>query len=321
MEDNYPRFKAAAIQAAPVFLDRAGTISKACKLVKEAASEGAELAVFPETYVPGYPHWFTFMEAREGMARFSKRLFENSVVIPGPETDLLCAVAKEARCHVAIGLTERRARTLGTLYNTQLFIDDNGNVLGKHRKVMPTGVERLVHAQGDGSTMKVYPTRLGEIGGLICGEHTNMLACFALLALGEKVHAASWPAFPAKNEAEVIRTKTGMEVRSKYYAFAGKVFVVNSCGVLDDHTLEAAGAVDQGSSLVSRGGGSSIVGPDGRYIAGPAGDKEEIVYGEIDLSRVPPLKAAQDITGHYNRFDIFKFKMVTTENEPIELDK
>ena len=150
--------------------------------------------------------------------------------------------------------------------------DDKGNILGKHRKIMPTGSERLVHGQGDGSTMKVYPSGLGEKGELICGEHTNKLACYALLALGEKVHAASWPAFPAQDEAEVVRTRTGMEVRSKYYAYAGKVFVVNSCGVLDDHALEVLGATDKRCSLISRGGGSSIVGPDGKYIAEPAGD-------------------------------------------------
>lgn len=310
------RFKAAAVQASPVFLEKDATIEKACLLIEEASSNGAELIVFPESFIPGHPLWFKFMSMEEGMRRFYKTLFTNSVAIPSRDTDRLCEAAKKSGCIVVMGLTEKGSR-FGTLYNSQLFIGDDGRILGIHRKIMPTSYERLVHGQGDGSTLGVFETRVGRIGGLICGEHSNMLACFALLAMGEEVHAASWPAFGTKEDEKF---KAGIDIRIRYYAYAGKVYVVSSCGVYDDMMINVLCDGDS-ERLSSFGGGSGIVGPDGQYVAGPVFNDETIIYGYIDLERIIDERAHQDITGHYNRFDIFKLIVNAKPHRPIEFER
>lgn len=193
MREEYPRFRAAAVQAAPVFLDKEATIEKACRLIKEAADNGANLIVFPEAYIPTYPYWPKEIRGRSPGYRAFVKLFKNSVEIPSRDTDILCEAARKAAAYVVMGLNERDKELKGTLYNTCLFIDKTGRIMGKHRKLMPTYGERCVWGLGDGSDLKVFDTDYGRMGGLICGEHFMTLSRFALFAKGEQIHVAQWP--------------------------------------------------------------------------------------------------------------------------------
>ncbi|MGC9582142.1 UNVERIFIED_CONTAM: carbon-nitrogen hydrolase family protein, partial [Salmonella enterica subsp. enterica serovar Typhimurium] len=154
---NLPRFKAAAVQAAPAFLDPVATVDKAASLIREAAANGAALVAFPAVFVAGYPYWSWIVDPVAGSAWFEK-LVRASIMVPGPEVDQLCTVAREAGVHVVIGVNERSPVSLGTLYNTMLFIGPDGEILGKHRKLVPTWAEKLTWAHGDGSTLTVYDT-------------------------------------------------------------------------------------------------------------------------------------------------------------------
>src|SRR5574341_758297 len=266
MGDRYPRVKGAAVQAAPVFLDREATVEKACALIAEAARQGAEIIAFPECFIPGFPHWFLFYTAYESK-RFTAELLKNAVEIPSPTVDRLCRAARHNHAYVVMGINERAPGTMGSPDNTMLFIGRAGEVLGRHRKILPTFADRLVHAAGDASGLRVYPTAFGEIGGLICGENTNPLAKFALFSQGEKIHVASWPAFPAPAN-QVNREGAGLRTRA--VAFEGKVFVLAPAGVFDQRMIDVLCDTEERRGLVvSAGGHSAIVGPNGQYLAGP----------------------------------------------------
>ena len=174
MPNNKHAVKLAVVQAAPVFLDRAATVEKACSYIRQAGKEGAALVAFPESFIPAYPDWvWAVPPGEEGtLNELYAGLFENAVEIPGPDTQALCQAARAAGVYVVVGVTERSPQTSnGSLYNTLLYIDPQGSVMGRHRKLVPTGGERLVWAPGDGSTLQVYDTPLGKIGGLICWEN------------------------------------------------------------------------------------------------------------------------------------------------------
>jgi len=299
MGDTYPKFKVAAVQAAPVFLDREKTTEKAGRLIRAAGGEGAKVIGFPECFIPGFPHWFDFRLARECKG-FIKELFKNAVEIPGPVTDSLCQAAKDAHATVVMGLNERDPGSMGTLYNTQLFIGADGRILGKHRKLVPTWTERLVHAGGDASTLKVFPSEMAPVSGLICGENTNSFYRMTLLLQGERIHVASWPAFPGRSRQDAI------EIRTRNYAFEGRCFVISSTGVFSDEMRDLLCVTDeQKSKTFGTGAFSSIIGPTGDYLAGPDTGGEKILYAEVDPEIIIGEKISHDLTGHYNRFDLF----------------
>lgn len=314
MGDVYPKFKAAAVQASPVFLNREATVEKACDLIREAGDNGAELMVFPEAYIPAFPHWFKFYTYGEAK-NFCVELFKNAIEVPSQATKKLCEAAREADACVVMGINEKDPSTLGTLYNTQLFIDRKGKIMGKHRKLVPTTVERLVHAWGDGSTLQVFETDFGKLGGLICGEHNNSLARFTLLAKGEKIHAASWPALPTK---DVQVGRAAVQIRIRYHAYEGKVFVISSMGFFSEEMKETlCNTENRKSMIVDGGGGSSIVGPNSQYLAKPLKDREGIVYAKIDMEEIVELKLKHDVIGHYNRFDIFTLYVNERKNKSL----
>ena len=317
MGDQYPQARLAAVQAAPIWLDREATVAKACRLIEEAADNGANVIGFPEGFIPGFPDWYMWHIALSpDSLRFSKELFKNAVEIPGPATAALGAAARKTRTHVVVGVNERRQGTLGTLYNTLVFFGPDGDVLGVHRKLMPTATERLVHAAGDGAGMQTYDTPYGALGGLICGENTSSLARFALLAQNERIHVAAWPAFPSGQ-----RNFDTIDIRARYHAFEGRVFVISACGILDDACLDAMKVTaEQRAAMNCRGGHSGILGPNGNYIAGPADDTAQIVYGDADMDRIIEGKLLHDITGHYNRFDIFNLKVTRGQQPMIGFD-
>ena len=187
--DQYPRFKAAAVAASSVFLDREGTTEKVCELIAEAGRAGAKLTVFPEALIPGYPYWIWLMTPTQG-APFFVELYKNAVELNSPTVRKIGQAAHAADTHVVIGISEREG---GTLYNTLLYLNNRGEVIGRHRKLQPTHVERTIWGWGDGRDLRVFDTELGKLSGLICWEHTMDLARYALIALGEQIHVAAWP--------------------------------------------------------------------------------------------------------------------------------
>ncbi|MFW6055687.1 MAG: carbon-nitrogen hydrolase family protein [Chloroflexota bacterium] len=312
--DVFPAYKVAAVQAAPIFLDRDATVDKACRLIEEIAVGGATLAVFPETWIPGYPVWtnadarWNYRPAKESYAL----LYRNAVDVPGPVIDRLCDAAGRAGVAVVMGIHER-SKT-GTLYNSLVFIDTDGRFLGTHRKLVPTYHERMIWGRGDGSTLSVFDTAQGRLGGLICWEHWMPLARFAMYAAGEQVHAAVWPS----------ATETFL-LACRAMAFEGRMYVVAAASYLtramlpDVFPLHAELESFPEEMCV---GGSAVVGPDGRFIAAPVYGCETIVYADIDLKRLVEEKQLLDVSGHYSRPDIFSLHVNRRRMEPVcdELD-
>ncbi|MFJ7906825.1 carbon-nitrogen hydrolase family protein [Kitasatospora sp. NPDC096204] len=309
-----PRFTAAAVQAAPVYLDPAATVDKAVALIHEAAGHGAELVVFPEVFVPGYPYWNWTMNPVQGSPWF-ERLYRAAVDVPGPYVDTLRAAARQAGVVLVIGVNERGGPGLGLLYNTLLIIDADGELLGAHRKLVPTWAEKLTWGQGDGSTLTVHPTAVGPLGALACGENTNPLARFALLAQGELVHVACYIALPVGPEDYDMADSIAL--RTAAHCFEGKVFSVVSCSTVSPEIVDLiAGDDPRVRKQLARPHSalSGIFGPDGRPVTEPLVDEEGVVYAEIDLGRCVQPKQMHDIVGHYNRFDVFRLHV---DNRPL----
>lgn len=304
-----PKSKVAAVQTAPVYLDPAATVDKACALIAEAAGNGAKLVAFPEVFVAGYPYWNWLMTPVEGSEWF-ERLCRAAITVPGPEVEQLCAAARAHDCTVVIGVNERDPRALGTLYNTNLVIGADGTLLGRHRKLVPTWAEKLTWAGGDGASLRVYDTPVGPLGTLACGENTNTLARFALLSAGELVHVANYislPVAPASyNMADAIR------IRATAHSFEGKLFTIVACSTVSEEIIAAmsAGRPENRALLERRQSAfSGVIGPDGNLVGDPLIDDEGIVYAGIDLSRCIQPKQMHDIIGAYNRFDIFDLRI------------
>ena len=313
-----PVFKAAAVQAAPCFLDTDATIAKACKLIAEAAGNGAKLVVFPEVFVPGYPYWNWCMTPLEGSPWF-RRLCLSAIEIPGPEIDVLCEAARSAGAYVVMGINERAPHSLATIYNTNVIISPQGVVLGRHRKLMPTFAEKLTWASGDGSSMRVYELEFGRIGMLACGENTNTLARFTLLAQGELIHIANYIGFPFVENYDMT---AAIQLRAGAHAFEGKIFTIVSCSAMSQEIIDAVGFDEKTRKMLSGkpNAFSGIFGPDGRLVTPPLIDDEGIVYAEIDINRCIEPKQYHDIIGGYNRFDIFKLNVDRTALPPAHFD-
>ena len=304
----------AAVQAAPVFGRLDETVAKAVALIAEAAAGGAGIVAFPETWIPGYPAWIFGAAGWDEAA--PKRAFadlqRNAVTVPGPATDVLCKAARKHRVTVAMGINERDRRfSRGTLYNSLLFISARGEILGVHRKLIPTHAERIVWGPGDGSTLHVFDTPHGRLGGLVCWEHWMPLARFAMHAKGEQIHVAAWPEVPGIHQ-----------LASRHYAFEGRCFVIcaGSYLTVDDlppgfelaEVMGANGELGQDGGVLMPGG-SGIIAPDASWLAGPVEGKETIVYAEADLTRIDEEHLALDTAGHYNRPDVFS---LTVDERP-----
>ena len=305
--DTYPVVRVAAVQAASAFLDREATTEKACRLIEQAAAQGARFIVFPEGFIPGHCYWYHHHVATSPKAMaLANALFRNSVEIPGPEVAALCAAARRAGATVVMGVCEKNPGTLGTMWNTQLFLGPDGSIIGKHRKLMPTVGERLVHTPGFGDSFGAFPTPFGPASALICGENTNPLAMFALMAEGTRIHGMAWPAYLGP-QARPLREFVA--IQSMAFAKMGAAFVVSACGALDEGTLAALDVTAEHAERLRRPentGGSMIVGPDGQILAGPLEGVEGIVVADCDIGAVINRKMQQDLVGHYNRPDIFQ---------------
>lgn len=307
MGDTYRDVRVAVVQAAPVFLDREGSTEKAIHYIEEAGERGVDLLAFPEGFIPAHPVWYHFHSATgERSLQFAAELFKNSVEIPGPTTEALCAAAADADVNVVMGVCEKRPRTTGTMYNTQLFIARDGRILGKHQKLMPTVGERLVHTGGYGDTLQVFEMDVGRVSGLICGENSNPLAIFALADQGAQIHVASWPNHFSCNEHRMVDAIT-FTTRSLSYKCS--CFVLNTCATISDGMREILPYTDADRAFLDdpeNGGGSSIIGADSMLLAGPmSGAEEGLLVADIDLEDCVKAKLVHDYSGHYNRPDIF----------------
>jgi aliphatic nitrilase len=302
----YAKIRLAAVQAAPVHLNREATVEKACALIREAGAAGAKVIGFPEGFIPAHPLWYHFHPSttKESL-RLATELFKNSVEIPSPATDALCQAARHAGAYVVMGLCEKRPGTYGTLYNTQLFIGPDGRVLGKHQKLVPTVGERLVHTGGYGDTLKAFDTPYGRLTGLICGENSNPLAIFAMIAQETAIHVASWPNLPGRTS--LPRSERGL-ITGRAFAFQSKAFVINACGAVSDEMRDVLAYTPEDRKFLADpelSGGSTIIGPDSKVLAGPMGPEEGILYAEADMEACVLAKVKHDFAGHYNRADVF----------------
>ena len=307
MGDVYKPVRVAAVQAASVFLDREGSTEKACRLIREAGAHGARVIGFPEGFIPAHPVWFHHHAATAAISnKLSVELFKNSVEVPSTETDALCAAAHDANAYVVIGVCEKLPNTLGTLFNTQLYIGPDGRLIRKHQKIMPTVGERLVHAGGHGDTFGAFATEFGPASGLICGENSNPLAVFALIAEGTRIHVMSWPNhFPTSGDP--LRNRVAID--SQAFAQMSKAFVISACGTVDEPMIKMLNVGPEGEKFLRNPdccGGSLIVNPMSRIIAGPMGPEEGILYADCDLELAIQMKLRHDFAGHYNRPDIFQ---------------
>jgi amidase/nitrilase len=302
------RFVAAAAQISPVYMQLGPTVEKVCQTIREAGSQGAELVVFPEAVIPGYPYWRGLYPVPEWTA-WMVRYQSNSLVIPSNHTDRLCEAAREARCCCVIGCSERSGWAGSeTLYNTALFINGEGVIIGKHRKLMPTHGERMVWGMGDGSDLQVFETSLGRIGALICYEHHMTLLKAAMAALGEEIHCALWAGYwvMESHPGAKRRWRAGdptdlceVAYANREYAFETQNFVVSA------GNYDPAGSLPSECSAWDIGsGGSAILNPAGLYLAGPALDREAILYAELRAEDRQKTKAYIDTLGHYSRFDV-----------------
>lgn len=317
MSNEIDTFKVAAVQATPVYLDREATIDKACDLIATAGNEGARLVVFPEAFIPAYPDWVWTIPSREEgvLNELYAELLSNSVTIPGDATDRLCQAAKRANTYVVMGMSERNVEASGaSLYNTLLYIDAQGEILGKHRKLVPTGGERLVWAQGDGSTLQVYDTPLGKLGGLICWENYMPLARYTMYAWGTQIYvAATWD-----------RGQPWLSTL-RHIAKEGRVYVIGCCiamrkdDIPDRYDMKQKfyTEIDEWINI----GDSAIVNPEGHFIAGPVRKQEEILYAEIDPRMVHGPKWMLDVAGHYARPDVFQLTVHTDARQMIRVER
>jgi nitrilase len=301
------------VQAAPVLFDREATLKKVCRLVRDAAAEGAELVLLPEAYIPAYPRGLGFgtvvgSRSPEGR-RTWERYWANSVEVPGPATEALGATAREAGVYLVVGITERESRTSrGTLYCSLLFLGPDGRLLGVHRKLKPTGSERLIWGEGDGSTLNVYETTVGRIGGLICWENYMPLARMALYSQGVEVYLA-----PTADSRDT------WQATLRHIACEGRCFVLgcNQYVTKDLYPADLEGVQDlAGQPEVMCRGGSVIVSPLGEVLAGPLYDREGTLLADLDLAEVVRARFDFDVVGHYARPDVFEYTLRRARRPP-----
>jgi len=311
MNDTFPRVKVAVIQAAPILFNRDATVEKTCKLTQAAASEGAKFLLFPEAFIPAYPRGLSFGAVVGSRSAVGRRTFQrywaNAVEVPGPETKRIANTAKSTNTYIAVGVIERDAQfSRGTLYCTLVYFGPDGRLLGKHRKLMPTGSERLIWGEGDGSTLTAVQTEFGTIGGLICWENYMPLARTAMYGKGVEIYLA--PTADARDSWQATLQHISCEGRC--YVLGCNQFVTKDM-YPDD--LECIDELDHFPDIICRGG-STIISPLGKVLEGPVYNEERILYAELDMGEVAQGKYDFDPVGHYARPDVFQ---LTVNEQPM----
>ena len=300
--------KAAAVQIAPV-LDRPGaTVEKLLGSIAEAAHQGVEFCVFPETLVPYYPY-FSFVLPPVMTGAEHIRLYDEAVAVPGPVCDAVAASARQHGMVVVLGVNERDR---GTLYNAQLIFDADGTMLLKRRKITPTFHERMIWGQGDGAGLKVVDTAVGRVGALACWEHYNPLARYALMAQGEEIHAAQ---FPGSMVGQIFADQ--MEVTIRHHALEAGCFVVNATGWLTDQQIEAVTPDDKMRKALRGGCCTAIVSPEGVHLAPPLREGEGMLVADLDMGLIVKRKRMMDSVGHYARPELLSLNFDNREARPL----
>ena len=302
MGDAYPTVRVAAVQAAPVWLNREKTLEKAISFIEQAAAGGAKLVTFAEAWLPGYPWWLWLGTPAWGVPYFVE-LFANGVEIPSATTQALCDAARKHDIYVAMGMDERAG---GSLYCTLLFIDNHGDIIGRHRKLKPTHVERTVWGEGDGSDLFTLETPFGKLGGLNCWEHLQPLTRYAMYSLGEQIHVGAWPAFSLYTKVAPALGCIANAAASRSYALEGQTFVLHTSSIISQEMLARLADTEERRSLLEGGGGyTEVFGPDGSTVAGPLDPSQEgLLFADLDMSLIAVAKMAGDPTGHYSRPDV-----------------
>lgn len=320
---EYPKSKVCAAHVAPVFLDAGKTVAKAIALIAEAAQAGARLIAFPESFVPGFPVWASVRAPIENHDYF-KRLAANSIAVPGAEVQQLCEAAREHEILISIGISERTPVSVGCLWNSNLLIGADGAILNHHRKLVPTFYEKLIWANGDGAGLTVSDTPIGKLGMLICGENTNPLARYALIAQGEQIHVSSyppvWPTRPP-NQKGGYDLAGAIRIRAGAHAFEGKVFNIVCSACLDRSLFAALSGLDSAARETleqSPRGVSMVLGPAGEVVSETLSESEGLLYHEIDIAECVEPKQFHDVVGYYNRFDVFHLSVDRTRRGPID---
>ncbi|UCF27326.1 MAG: carbon-nitrogen hydrolase family protein [Chloroflexota bacterium] len=298
--------RVAVIQAASVLFDRQATLEKACQLIRDAGNNSAQLVLFPEALIPGYPRGLSFgmvvgSRTQEGREIW-RQYWENAVDIPSSATDALGEAAREAGVYSAIGVIERDSQGgKGTLYCTLLYFNQQGKIIGKHRKLKPTGSERLIWGEGDGSTLPVFPTEIGNIGGLICWENYMPLARMAMYSKGVELYLA-----PTADQRDT------WQATMRHIACEGRCFVLG-CNQFVTKDMYPQSFQDHpeldGQPEVMCRGGSVIISPLGEVLAGPLYDQEGILYADLDMNEITRAKVDFDVVGHYARPDVFQLNI------------
>ncbi len=284
--------RVAAVQIAPDLESCGGTVAKVLAAIADAAGKGAQLVVFPETFVPWYPY-FSFVHPPVLTGAEHIRLYENAVVVPGPVTEAVAAAAKRHAIVVALGVNERDR---GSLYNTQLIFDADGRLALKRRKITPTFHERMIWGQGDGSGLTVVDTAVGRVGALACWEHYNPLARYALMAQHEEIHVAQ---FPGSMVGPIFAEQ--MDVTIRHHALESGCFVVNATGWLTEEQI-AGISPDEKLRRALRGGCmTAIVSPEGAHVLPPLTQGEGILVADLDMGLIVKRKRMMDSVGHYAR--------------------
>ncbi|MGD2125024.1 MAG: carbon-nitrogen hydrolase family protein [Desulfobacteraceae bacterium] len=309
------KVKVAVVQAASVLFDREATVDKACQIIREAAAQGAKLLLFPEAFIPAYPRGLSFgmvvgSRSHEGRLLWQK-YWDHAVDVPSPATEALSDATREAGVYLAMGVIERDTRfSGGTLYCTLLYFGPDGQLVGKHRKLKPTGAERLIWGEGDGSTLTVLDTELGKIGGLICWENYMPLARMAIYSKGVELYLAP-----------TADTRETWQATLRHIACEGRCFVLgcNQFVRREMYPADLKGVKELSNQpeVVCRGG-SAVISPFGEVLAGPLYDQEGILYAELDLAEIVRGKLDFDVVGHYARPDVFQLVVNEKEMPPVK---
>ena len=302
--------KVAIVQESPVYLNLEKSLQKMLALIENAAANKAELIVFGETWLTGYPVWLDHCTdyARwdfEPTKKVFSKMYQNSVSVDGEAIKMVCKSAKKYQVVVVTGINEVVEKGIGngTIYNALLIINADGQIVNHHRKLMPTYTEKLLYGIGDGNGLKAAETSLGRIGSLICWEHWMPLTRQAMHNSGELIHIALWP-----------QVHDMLQLASRHYAFEGRCFVIAVGQMMKvsqfPEELELPDYLEKEPDKLVLNGGSSIIGPDGKYLLEPQYGIEETIFFEIEnLDRTLEEKMTLDTSGHYNRNDIFDFKV------------
>lgn len=319
---EFPRYKVAAAHVAPVYFDIDRTVDKVCDVIAQAARQDVQLIAFPESFISGYPHWGRIVPPIETDELFGQ-MAARGLRIDGPELTRVRAAAARHKMIVSIGFNEGTDASVGCLWNSNVLIDSDGALLSHHRKLVPTYVEKLVWANGDGAGLRVSQTRLGRIGMLICGENNNPLARYTLMAQGEQVHISSYPSVaPARHVdgSGGYDIQDAIRIRAASHAFEAKVFNIVAATPFDETARsfmrelgeDVLALLEHGSQAVSM-----IVDPTGKIVSDVLAREEGLCVAEIDLGKALAVKRIHDVVGYYNRYDIFDLRVTLKRDAPM----